>query len=159
MAFGTVSETFEYVLEEDRNQPEELQTIFHVRQRAKKQINKVAAEISGMQTSRTARVKKVSANDLERMDVLQWGQIVEKVNNYFIHVGAARKILEHFKLDGQPTTEIVIAGKTLQFHCVDEITDESGLQYVCDMLSSQDFAEIVEFSDSIGRMTEPEKKD
>jgi len=160
MAIGGIVETFEYVLEGDRDLDEKLQTVFHVKRMSLHERNKLAAEAGNKRLSKTGRTKKLSPSDADFFDREAWPSIVEKVENYFIPVSSEDSVLSHFKLnDSSEKIMFKVVNKNLEFFRIDSVADEKGLDIIRKMMTPEQVNEVIEFSESIGTLTANEKKD
>lgn len=159
MAFGGLTESIPYVLEEDRDLPKENQTRFYIRQRSAKEVNKLAARIANRGTNRRGKPKPMSAEEIDQINSAEWSLVVTKVENFFVSTDADKEVLGHFSLgEKSETVNGVVSGNPLQFYVLDGVGDAEGLDLIRLMLTTAQIAEIFEASEKIGALTEIEKK-
>ena len=139
MIRGVEQTTFPYVLEDDRSNPVDEQTTFHIRPKTGHDQNKTLQRYASAFKENRKGGRDVNPVKMDVADQEEFSYVVEKVENYGFPKG-------HKMYD------------TYDNGVVDSTTDPAVLKEISRTLAADHLSEILEVSNNVSKLTEGSKK-
>lgn len=167
MARGVIDEAIPYVLESDRDSPEEEQTIWYLKMRSSKDVNRSVTQYSAARRMGRAGYDEVDEQRYNKADLNTFLGFVEKVEQFTFGIPSPEETHIKYEEDGKgeifETKEIVMeegkkTTKSRKWIRVKIIEKVSELKDVWLCLSIQDMNELLAASNDYNRLSESSKK-
>lgn len=154
MARGVIDEAIPYVLESDRDSPEEEQTTWHIRMRSSKDVTKTIVQFAAAEKMGRGGYRDLDESRYNKADLNTFLSIVEKVENFVFGIPSPDGVHSKYEQDGLGETFDADGRKWIKVKLIEGID----LKAVWKCLSIQDMNDLLVASNDYNRLSESSKK-
>lgn len=154
MARGVIDEAIPYVLESDRELNEEEQTVWWLKMRSSKDVNKVVTQFAAAERVGRGGFRDLDEGRYNKADLNTFLSVVEKVENFIFAVPSPDNVHNKYEQDGQGETFEADGRRWIRVKLIEDVD----LKSVWKSISLQDMNDILAASNDYNRLSESSKK-
>ena len=154
-----------YILEADREQPKDMQTLFFIKQKTLEDENTAATYYQDAALkNRGGKKGGWSASKLSTADLRSFVLCVTRIENYFLAFDAPAvatyDAVAHFtkKMQDENSGIVEVDIKGVKYFNIPIVDDEKEIKYIASTLDGASRTEILEATEDISKMSDVEKK-
>lgn len=154
MARGVINEAIPFILETDRELKEEEQTVWWLKMRSSKDVNKVVTQFAAAERIGRGGFRDLDEGRYNKADLNTFLSVVEKVENFVFAIPSPEDVHRKYEQDGQGEVFDADDRRWIRVKLIEDIS----LKDVWKSISLQDMNDILAASNDYNRLSESSKK-